>query len=402
MKRSPLCSSLFAFVSGITLGMTTFPGMTQTAADEKSTSQIALIGKCQLLLPKMIYATPGLETNIYFRNVVLDPVPDPYLFDVESKVGTHESDRWTWVPTKEDAGDHPIKIEVRDFSDQIVATGETLVRVAKADAGAGKDIKVLCIGDSLTAASIYTEELLKLGSDGQNPQIFLLGTNGQKENPKNLNEGYGGWSYRTFIEKWVPDADPNEPKKLQSSPFLFLKSGKPTLDFSRYLKEKLNGEQPDYVTIMLGTNDIFGATDQTRQETIKIMIDSAKTLIAAIREARPNIPIAVVPPVPPSTSQDSFGANCKSGQTRWIYRKNQHEAVLQLMKTFGNREFENLFVIPAYTNLDCDHNYPAKKVAVNAHNPAVVARPSNSVHPGVPGYLQIGDSIFSWIKSQVK
>src|SRR5690606_4400590 len=134
--------------------------------------------------------------------------------------------RWTWTPTRDDAGDHPLEIEVRDFNDRVVATGKTLVRVAPADAGAGKTIRVLCIGDSLTGASVYTERLLKLGNGESNPKVILLGTAGKKGNPENRHEGYGGWRYRTFVEKWVPDADPNAPKKLGSSPFLFPENGK--------------------------------------------------------------------------------------------------------------------------------------------------------------------------------
>ncbi len=385
-------------MAGIAFGYRPVSGLSQTVTSQKV---ISANRECQLLLPKVIYATPGLETNIYFRNIVLDPSSDPYLFDVESTVGTHESDRWTWVPSKEDAGDHSIKIEVRDFQDQVVAKGTTFVRVPRVDAGAGREVKLLCIGDSLTAASIYTKELLKLGAGGQNPRIILLGTNGPKDNPENLHEGYGGWKYRTFVEKWQPSSDPADAKKLQSSPFLFLENGKPTLNFSRYLKEKLAGDRPDYITIMLGINDVFGATDLTRQQTVEGMIKSARTLVASIREALPDTPIAIIPPVPPSTSQDSFGASYRTGQTRWMYRKNQHEAVLQLMKEFEGREGEHLFVIPAYANLDCEHNYPLRRVAANSRKSTVVSRPSNGVHPDVPGYLQIGDSIFSWIKSQV-
>ena len=395
-----------AFLTGIlalafcinTISTKVLSAPAEVIATTKST--FAPIGKCQLLLPKVIYAVPGQETNIYFDNVVLEPVPGKYLFDVTCAKGDQQTGRWTWTPTEKEAGDYPLQIEVRDMDDNILATGGTSIHVAKADAGTGKPIKVLCIGDSLTAASVYTGELAKLGSASNNPQITLLGTTGPGSG--NVHEGYGGWRYETFLDKWVANPAPDAAANLKSSPFLFMENGKPTFDFPRYLKEKLNGETPDYVTIMLGTNDVFGATDDNRTDTVESMIGYANTLIAGIRAALPNAKIAILPPVPPNQSQDAFGANYHSGQTRWGYRKNQFLADLRLMQVFGDREKENLFLVPAYTNLDCAHNFPYASVAVNARNATKVERGANGVHPAAPGYLQIADSIFGWLKSQTE
>ena len=366
---------------------------------DASKSAFAPIGKCQLVLPTVIYATPGQEANIYFDNVVLQPVPGKYLFDVTCARGDQQSERWTWTPEAKDAGDYALQIEVRDWDDAIVATGSTIIRVAKADAGAQQPIKVLSIGDSLTAASVYTGELAKLGAGDGNPHITMLGTNGPGNG--NLHEGYGGWRFQTFLQKWVANPEADARASAKSSPFLFLEDGKPTFDFSRYLTEKLQGQMPDYITVMLGTNDVFGATDQNRTDTVESMIGYAITLIDAIRAAAPNAKIAILPPVPPSSSQDAFGANYHSNQTRWGYRKNQHLTVTRLMQVFGDREAENLYIVPAYTNIDCTSNFPSATKAVNARNETKLSRASNGVHPSATGYLQIADSIFSWLKTQM-
>lgn len=368
-------------------------------ATSSAKSTFMAIGKCQLLLPKVIYAAPGQEANIYFDNIVLEAFPGQYIFDVTCARGDQQNERWTWTPTEKDTGDYALQIEVRNPDDTVAATGSTLIRVTKADAGAGQPIKVLCIGDSLTAASVYTAELAKLGSGEKNPQITLLGTTGPGSD--NVHEGYGGWRYETFLDKWVEKPAPDARANLKSSPFLFMENGKPTFVFPRYLKEKLNGEMPDYITIMLGTNDVFGAADDTRSDAVESMISYAKTMIAGIRAAAPDAKIAILPPVPPNASQDAFGANYHSGQTRWGYLKNQHLAVLRLMQTFGDRENEKIYLVPAYTNLDCAHNFPSALKAVNARNETKIERATNGVHPAPAGYLQIADSIFGWIKSQV-
>lgn len=356
----------------------------------------------QLLLPRIIYAAPGQEVNVYFDNVVLESVPGQYLFDVTCAKGAQQESRWTWTPTDENAGDYPLQIEVRDRQNQIISTGNTIVRVAKANAGASQSIKMLCIGDSLTAASVYTAELLRLCADIKQPSLTLLGTTGPGGAAStNRHEGYGGWRYGTFLTKWVANPAPNARANRKSSPFLFLENGNPTLDFTRYLKESLNGQTPDFITIMLGTNDVFSATEATRQDTVESMIENAIILVTDIRAAAPHAKIAILPPVPPSASQDAFGANYKNGQTRWGYRQNQFLADMLLMQVFGNRNDENLFIVPAYANLDCQHNFPRRSEAVNARNDTKIQRASNGVHPATAGYLQIADSIFGWMKSSL-
>jgi len=355
------------------------------------------IGPGALLLPETIYAAPGQETNIYFDNVVLEPFVHQYLFDVTCAKGNQQEERWTWAPNA--AGEFPLQIEVRDLQDNIVTQGNTTLRVSPANAGAGQKISLLCIGDSLTHASIYTAELLHLFSGENNPSLTLLGTNHVANTaPENLHEGYGGWKYSSFLTRWTNTPPPAGRPQAGSSPFVFLENGKPVFDFPRYVKEKLHGTQPDFITVMLGTNDIFSATDATVDDSIQEILANADQLIAGVRAGAPHAKIAILPPVPPTYWQDAFGNNYHSGQTRWGYRKNQFKLDWHLMQHFGNREKEGLFIVPAYANIDCMHNFPSTESAVNARNSTKVQRATNGVHPAAPGYQQIADSIYGWIK----
>ena len=69
----------------------------------------------------MIYAAPGLETNLYFDNAVLVINPLNYVFDVTCKQGYQFDDRWTYTPAAGDEGDYPITLEVRDQSNAVIA-----------------------------------------------------------------------------------------------------------------------------------------------------------------------------------------------------------------------------------------------------------------------------------------
>ena len=51
-----------------------------------------------LLIPEKIYAVPGVETNVYFDNVVTVINPANYVFDVDCKKGRNDLKRWRFTP----------------------------------------------------------------------------------------------------------------------------------------------------------------------------------------------------------------------------------------------------------------------------------------------------------------
>jgi lysophospholipase L1-like esterase len=360
------------------------------------------LGPCRLLLPPTIYAVAGQEVNIYFDNVVLAAVPGQYLFDVTCEKGMQHEKRWFWTPGDE-PGDYPLQIEVRDWNDNVLATAGTVIRVIDRECPGHKPFTLLCIGDSLTAASVYPGELLNLFSPEGNPLVTLMGTQHKEGFPAAVrHEGYSGWRYESFTRKWEPEAAPDAEPNMRSSPFLFLENGEPVLSFERYLNEKQGGVRPDFITLFLGINDLFLATEKQRESAVETVIESAKALVASIRRAAPAAIIGIVTPTPPSVSQDSFGETNGNMQTRWAYRKNLLAGLLGLMQAFGEREAENIHLVPAYVNLDCENNFPVVERQINARNAQPVIVCNNEVHPSVPGYHQIADSIYGWIKSQLE
>ena len=184
----------------------------------------------------------------------------------------------------------------------------------------------------------------------------------------------------------------------RGSPFLYeTGDGRRELDFQRYCNDVNGGQLPDFVTIFLGCNDTFGATDDTIESQIDDMFAHMDALIAMIRAVSPTLPIGLIQPVPPTVSQDAFGANYASGQTRWQYRRNQHRVVERMEEHYA--AMPHVWLVPAYISLDCAHNFPAAAQPVNARNSAAVVRHYDSVHPAETGYRQIGDSIYCWLKT---
>ena len=381
-----------------------------TLADDEEFS-----GNVRLLLPSEIPILTGIETNLYFENAFLAINPANYAVDIVARRGTQQNDRWTWVaatdPEKRDIGSHPLTMELRNQDNEIVARASTRLQVhARIYEGEPANPKsILILGDSLTNASVYSGQINERAREDGFP-LRLIGTRGPGAEAQpgggdgsgNRHEGYGGWTAQRFATKYTGIARGGEYKQC-GSPFLYKtnpddeKEG-PKLDFGRYCQEFNEGNAPDFVTILLGCNDTFNATDETIEERIDTMFGHYETLVSMIHDHDPDTRIGAVLPMPPAATQDAFGANYGSSQTRWQYRRNQHRLLERMMETFGNRETENLYLVPAWLGLDPVHGFPTEESPAHAHSETIMERQNNGVHPGPSGYRQIGDSIYAWLR----
>ncbi len=346
----------------------------------------------RLLLPPELYVVPGHEINVYFDNIVLVPNINNYLFDVTCQRGRQDAQRWRYTPAAEEVGQFPLTVQVSDAAGNLIEEAGTTVHVVPPDAGAAQEVSILIVGDSLTANGYYATELYTLCQAEGNPQLKMLGTQkGRVEGA--AHEGYGGWTWARFCTHWTEGDDDRA-----RSPFLRLDGDQPVLDFQAYCDKPNDGKGPDFITVLLGCNDTFSATEETIEERIDAMFGYADTLLAEFHRVRADTQIGILLLVPPAAGQDAFGANYRCGQTRWQYRRNQHRVVERLLEKFGGREGEHIFLIPAHVNLDCVNSYPAREEPASARNPTPVLRQFNGVHPGVPGYYQIADTIYYWLK----
>lgn len=348
-----------------------------------------------LALPKVVYGAVGVEANIYFQSVALVPPGKPLIFKVISPKGRQQAERWVFTPEDKDVGEFPLTIEVRDAEDRVVAKESTVVRVGSPRKLAGKEISYLAIGDSLTEASVYTAGLLKLFATVEGQRFALLGTHHSGGPEGNLHEGYSGWKYEDFLSRFDPAADAAGGRK-GSSPFVFDQGGKPVFDLPRYFREKNKGVLPTAVTIFLGTNDVFTATDQNRAAVVKGILGNAVKLVQAVRSAAPNAKIGIIAPLAPA-DQNAFGENYGTEFDYWTYRKNQAALLRGLMEQYAGREKEGVYFVPAYLGFDPEGDYPTATQPRNSRNAEPTTRQVNALHPAEPGYLHVADGIFSWM-----
>ncbi|MBL9142575.1 MAG: hypothetical protein JNM99_02735 [Verrucomicrobiaceae bacterium] len=345
----------------------------------------------RLTLPPVCYAVPGVPMSLYFDNAVLTEQPESYRFEVSCDVGATEANRWTLTAADRDVGDHALSVIVKDKAGKVLEQSSAILRIAPRNAGAGRELSVLVVGDSLTHASLYPNEIARLLSEPGNPQWKMLGTHKPAAVATRVaHEGYGGWKWVDFLSKFDPKpagttAGPLARKS--TSPFIFADAaGKAQFDLQRYFRESCGGQVPDVVTFLLGINDCFGASPDDEKAMLKHIdgvLDNADKLLAAFHAAAPKAVLAVGLTTPPNARESGFVANYKGKYHRWGWKRIQHRLVQRMLERLSGREKEGIILVPTELNLDPVAGYPE----------------NNGVHPNAVGYAQIGASFYSWMKS---
>lgn len=345
----------------------------------------------QLTLPPTWYGVPGVPVSLYYDNVVLTEQPESYRFEVKCDIGTAEAKRWTVTPTDKEVGDHAMEITVKDAQGKIVESAKTTLHIAPRNTGAGRELKLLIVGDSLTAATAYPNEIARLLSTEGNPKWTMLSDNKPASAaPGVAHEGYGGWTWAAFLTKYEPQSErtpDGKGWKKRSSPFVFTGAdGKPALDIPRYLKEVCGSQSPDVVTFLLGINDCFHTNPDDPKAvdaTINTTLDNAEKLIAAFHAASPKTVFAIGLTTPPNSREEGFEANYHGKYHRWGWKRIQHRLVQRMLERLGNRQKDGIYLVPTELNLDSVDGYPV----------------NNGVHPNGVGYAQIGTSFYAWLKT---
>lgn len=342
----------------------------------------------RLALPPVLHAATGVPFQVFYDNLVLAEDSAALSFRVTCPLGVPDERAWRVLPSETDAGDHAFTVEVTDPRDGRRETSQSVLRVAPANAGAGRTLRLLIVGDSLTQATHHPNELARLLNRPGNPHWTMLGTH----RPANVapgvaHEGYGGWTWDNFLTKWDPAAPAEAvagPVRRTRSPFLYAGTdGKPAPDLPRYFREQ--GGAPAAALFLLGINDCFRA-DPERPEAVDARISEvlghADRLLAAFRAAAPEAVLAVGLTTPPNARESGFEANYKGRYHRWGWKRIQHRLVERMIAHYGGREAEGLHLVATELVLDPDAGYPV----------------DNGVHPNPAGYAQIGAGFYGWLK----
>ncbi len=344
----------------------------------------------RLTLPTNLFAVAGTRTSIYFDNVILSKTPERFRFEVECDLGVSESRRWTLEANPNDVGRHALKLRVHDDAGNVLAAAQSTLHVVPSDAGVGQRVRLLIVGDSLTHATQYPNDLARRLAAPGNPEWEMLGTHQPKNAADGVrHEGYGGWTWQRFVSRYEPNPDGTHRKR--SSPFVFLNAKmKPELNVEQYFKQHTKNERPDVVFFLLGINDCFSAKSDDLKATdarIDQMLVHANRLLEAFRKAAPDADLVVCITTPPNARESGFEANYKGRYHRWGWKRIQHRLVERLIADFQTpiptkNGIGRTLLAPTHLNLDPVDGYPV----------------NNGVHPNATGYQQIGGALYAWLK----
>ncbi len=338
----------------------------------------------EFTLPPALYAVPGVDTVVFLDDIILTQTPDKYKLSVKPKIGTITKDRLTISPKRVYNNSKTLEITISGPQTRLKKKIE--LNTAPRDAGKGQELRLLIIGDSLTAAAVYPKKLAGLLNKRGNPKWTMFGT--QKKAGNVAYEGYGGWTWKSFSEKFVKKSV--HYTKKGTSPFIFTdNNGKAKLDPARYFKENCDGKIPNIITIMLGINDCFSAQSVLPnrlavEKKINGILKKSEKLTQALRQAAPGAIIGICLTIAPNSREEAFFANYKGAYHRWTWKQVQHLLVQAQIKHFNNREKENIYIIPTNLSIDPVGGYPV----------------NNGAHPNSTGYTQITATIYAWLKWQ--
>lgn len=336
----------------------------------------------EIQMPSTLRMTEGVEMDVYFTNIIRSKAK--YLEfepDVDSTVGgIHANDFWRFLPSGADSGTVTFAAYHRD---ELVTQKTVNVEISGSTSGAGVTRKILMVGDSITDADTITAQIkTRFDADGSMTGT-LIGTNGPGSG--NFNEGYSG---KTFLWHYT---DPDSP---------FYNGG--VFDFANYLSS--NGftmTSGDWFIVMLGTNDVFNLSEDDLAVQIPVILNTASSMIGDVQADVSGIRIGICTVSPACFNQDGFGnpSNYLTGRTRRHYEVNRKTFNKAIIDTFGGSESSNIYVIPTHAVVDVYNNFPTTTRALNAHNPTTVTVQNNGVHPTAAGGYQMGDCIYSIVKT---
>ena len=413
-----LKKSLFSVFSGMLL----FAGC-RTESQKQSITPPHL----KMMLPEVIYAAPGIESNIYFDYIIDSATPRAYAFEVKCERGTHGSRRWFWTPDKADSG-KSFDLELRVFNDYgRVLTGKCKVVVAGEPVDYNKKITLALLADSGTNSE-YPAHLLKVMRENGFVNYTPVGKHsggGRPVVPGGLaHDGYGGFSWNCFLDRWyymesdLPKTQTQAEREqmeaigvkkdvrpgweyMLRSPLVKIVNGKKTVDVPGWFNEINQGKAPDFIIIQLGGNDMFSATEDDLEERIEKITGNARRLIAVLRQHAPESVIGITSS-PLGCSQDGFGANYKCSQSHYQYSRNMQRYNRALDQMIRELKDAKIGLIPLHQALDSEGSFLKRSYPVFARSSKRIVRDSNALHFSKEGGYQVGDAIYCWLRKQLE
>ena len=250
--------------------------------------------------------------------------------------------------------------------------------VVDTNAGNGVTRKVLVIGDSLTAANVWTDKLIDLFADDV-MNIEMLGTRGTLKAP---NEGRGGW--RAWNYAFEKDASNDGLSSSVTNPFFNPVSNK--FDFSYYMNQQ-NYTSVDYILLCLGTNDVSRSTHNADDDILLAW----KTIIDSIKAFDNNIKILIwLLPMPCGL------INEQPKKDTFLHMK---ELLINKYDNVESRQTNKIYLVDVGCSVSPTDDFNYKEELISEYGEEKWKRPTDIIHLANKGYYAIAKNIHAGIKA---
>ena len=381
------------------------------------------------VLPETIWAAPDLECNVYFDSSLDSVRPEVYAYEALCAVGRCENRRWTWKPTKADAGrmERLVLDAWSDFGLQASVT--VTVRVARLPQEGSPKVTMALLADSLVGGR-FQDWIMKDVRDAgwtnftpvgshSGPSVSSVCRPGEA-----AHDGYGGFAPRDFLERYrvtdedlgsINDAAEREQlkamgevfpagsgKMLLKSPLVRIVNGRKTVDVQAWLDRINGGQPPDFIGIQLGVNGTCIVRDEAMAAGYceREQVEPMRRLIKLLRASAPNAEIGIGISETGATDQDAFGRNYGCQVSRVQARKNLfrlNRLWIALVKEFNDAGDRRVFAVPHGPATDQDHGIPHEQVPAFEGSTVMVSRAANAYHPTKESARQTGGAYAAWI-----
>ena len=159
----------------------------------------------RVVLPDKITCVVGDTLQLFYRGLV--EAVNPYNYDIRIRCrrGKAFPRYFEYTPLAEDVGEYDFAIEVYNNAKILLAKSKCKLKVVKPLNSPSTSQNVLCIGDSLTSGGFWCIEAKRrlLANDGDPVGLNKTNINfiGTKRNQNCLFEGYGGWTWGSYLAK---------------------------------------------------------------------------------------------------------------------------------------------------------------------------------------------------------
>ena len=328
--------------------------------------------KTEIILPSTLYGVANKDYMLYYNNVLKYGIANK--FQLCSINNSNNYDNFA-VINKSSLGSSTLtyKIYKNDTYNGNVTKNFTFINT-NANAGDGTTKNVMFIGDSLTDMGKYEQKLKDL-FDNDVMSINMVGTRGTAPYK---NEGRSGWRAYTYVNC----ANGSDDLSTLSSTNPFYNTTSETFDFSYYMANN-NINDPDYVFICLGTNDLARGNHDTEADIVSYY----DTMINSILDYDSNIKVVLwLPPVHGTLNN----TNIINTNYNYVFKMKQY-----LIDNYDNRTAENIYLVPSdlFINTDTDFGTQTENICGET-----VTSVDDYIHPNNNGFDKIAYPLYYIIK----